>query len=625
MTPAEFAHDIFISYRHNDNKVAGGMGDGWVTDFVSHLKTELETMVKGKLSIYFDKNTHDGLHEHHEVEDSLSGHLRTLIFIPVLSRTYCDPECYAWKNEFVTFLEMTGKDNLGKTVKLHNGNVTSRVLPICIHDLEQADLRMIESQLDGKLRAINFVFKAPGVNRPLLAREEDPLKNANHTLYRDQLNKVANAIHEIISSVRSGDKQSGNIPEPKKGNPILDGLLLNTSPVKSIAVMPLVFKSHNPEDEFLSQGFAEDLFSSLKQIRALRLSIHGLSSPNGEGNTNASGPISTLALTGNMTVTDGQVGIDIQLGQSKTGTMVWHGEYQCNRDKLFTLRPAIISQICESLSITLKQTEQQAIQYRADASAAALELYWKGRYHWRRRGNDLLISLECFQQATDLAPGFADAHAGIANAAVLLGYYGIIPLKESISMCKASAMKALSIDPAIIDAYYPLAYVSLCYELGWPEVEHNFRKVFGINPNSSSARNKFSNYLSQIVCGFEEAEEEPIGSVPHFLQAYSLMHKGKYEEGLKVAKIAIDKDGGSFMANRAAGLCYLSLGYEKEAIDTLNVAAQLSNRHPWVLFDLIGAYATMANSVEAQSIMEEAMEYVNSLPAKINDFFFQPT
>ncbi|MBK7650789.1 MAG: hypothetical protein IPJ20_08625 [Flammeovirgaceae bacterium] len=196
-----------------------------------------------------------------------------------------------------------------------------------------------------------------------------------------------------------------------------------------------------------------------------------------------------MALTGNMTVTDEQVGIDVQLEQSKTGAIVWHGEYQCNRDRLFTLRPSIITQICESLSITLKQTEQQSIQHQADASAAALELYWKGRYHGRRRGNDLLMSLECFQQATDLAPGFADAHAGMANAAVLLGYYGIIPLQESISKCKESAMKALSIDPAIIEAYYPLAYVSLCYELSWPDAEHNFRKVFGINPNTSFAIN----------------------------------------------------------------------------------------------------------------------------------------
>jgi len=624
MTQEEFAHDIFVSYRHNDNKTLGGKEEGWVTDFVSHLTTELETIVKGKLSIYFDRNTNNGLQEHHEVDSSLSEHLRALIFIPILSKTYCDPECYAWRNEFLSFHQMMDKDKLGRQIKLQNSNITGRVLPICIHDLEQADLRLLESQLGGKLRAINFVFKSPGVNRPLRSHEEDPLKNANHTLYRDQINKVANAIHEIVTSVRSNDKISSRTPEAKKSNSLLEGLQLNTGTVKSIAVMPLVFESHNPEDEFLSQGFAEDLFSSLKQIRALRLSIHGLFSSDSDGNKNSIPPMSTMALTGNMSVNDRQVVIHLQLEQSKTGTIVWQREYQCDRDKIFTLRPLIITQITESLSVDLKNNERQAIHHQADASAAALELYWKGRYHWRRRGNDLLTSLECFQQAADLAPGFSDAHAGIANASVLLGYYGIIPLSEFVSKSKESAMKALSIDPTIVEAYYPLAYISLCHELTWPEAEPTFRKVFGINTNNPTANKKFRNCLTQITCHFEENEEESIGNVPHFLHAYSLMCKGKYEEGLKVAKIAIEKDNGSFMAQRAAGLCYLSLGYKKEAIEALGIAAQLSNRHPWVLLDLIGAHATSVNNEDTQSILDEAMEYMNSLLAKINDFFFHP-
>ncbi len=622
-TPKEFAHHVFISYRHNDNKTLGAAGEGWVSEFVSHLTAEVETMVKGKVSIYYDRNTMDGLLENHNVEGSLSEHLKTLIFIPILSRTYCDPDCYAWNNEFLSFLQLAEQDELGATVKLQNGNIAGRVLPICIHDLEQADLRLIESQLDGRLRAINFVFKSPGVNRPLRAYEDDPLKNANKTLYRDQINKVANAIQEIISSVQQGAKNTTSNQEPNKGNLVLDGLLKTTGTVKSIAVMPLVFKSLNPDDEFLSLGFAEDLFSSLRQIKALRLSIHGLSA-NGEEHNNSKGPVSIMLLTGNMTVRDNQLEIEVQLQQSKTGTIVWHGTYQCSRDRLFSLRPAIITEICDSLSIQLKDTEIRSIEHHAEASAAALELFWKARYHWRRRGNDLLTSLECYQKATDLAPGFADAHAGIANASILLGYYGIIPLQESISKSKESAMKALSIDPTVIEAYYPLAYVSLCYELIWPEAEHKFRKVFDIDPNAPTAPKKFRNCLTQITCTFEESEGEPLGNVPHCLHAYSLAHKGRFEEGLKVAKVAINKDTSSFMAQRVAGICYLGLGYEREAIEALTVAAQLSNRHPWILFDLIGAYASSASNEPAQSIMEEAMEYVNSLLAKINDFFFQP-
>ena len=72
MATEPFQYDIFISYRHNDNKAPGASGEGWVTEFVMHLTTELETMVKGSVSIYFDKNPHTGLRETDQVEESLS-------------------------------------------------------------------------------------------------------------------------------------------------------------------------------------------------------------------------------------------------------------------------------------------------------------------------------------------------------------------------------------------------------------------------------------------------------------------------------------------------------------------------------------------------------------------------
>ena len=633
MTPpsTEFNYDVFISYRHNDNKPPGGReGDGWVTEFVNHLTTELETMVKGGVSVYFDKNPHTGLRETDQVEKSLSSRLQSLIFIPVLSQTYCEPESYAWKQEFLPFLGNASKDNLGPAVKLHNGNVASRVLPVCIHELEPADLKLVESELEGKLRAIPFIFKSPGVNRPLRAREDDPLKNINHTLYRDQINKLAIAIKEIIHRVKTAD--TGIVPELKeasKKRSLLEGMLPSTTAIKSIAVMPLVFKSEDPEEEFLSQGFAEDLFSSLRQIRALRLSIYGLTTLQHGNKTQALNQSTTnpatLILTGSMIIQDDNIGVIVRLVQSKNDTLVWQGEFQCQRDGLFDLRPRIILEICQALSIPLKETERQNIQQHTGTSAAAIELYWKGRYHWRRRGNDLITSLECFEKAADLDPNFALAHAGIANAAVLLGYYEMISFEEAINKCRRAAMDALSLDPTIIEAYFTLAYVALCYEWAWPEAEPNFTKVFEINPTNSSAMKKYKLCLTQISCNFEEAESESPGTVPHFLHAYALIHKGKFEEGLKVAQIAMKKDPGSFMAQRAAGLCYLGLGYEKEAIDTLTVAAQLSNRHPWVLFDLIGAYATMAHTEGAEEIMEEAMARTNALPARINDFFFQPS
>ena len=94
-----YEYDIFISYRQNDNHA------GWVTEFVKQLEEEISATIKDSISIYFDENPHDGLHEHHEVDDSLKEKLKCLILIPIVSQTYCDYNCFAWEHEFKVFIE----------------------------------------------------------------------------------------------------------------------------------------------------------------------------------------------------------------------------------------------------------------------------------------------------------------------------------------------------------------------------------------------------------------------------------------------------------------------------------------------------------------------------------------
>ena len=193
-----YEYDIFISYRQKDNK-----HDGWVTDFVNNLKGELEATFKENISVYFDINDHDGLLETYDVDASLKDKLKCLIFIPVISRTYCDPKSFAWEHELKAFVEHASNDKFGLKIKLPGGNVASRVLPVQIHDLDADDKKLIESELGGFLRGIEFIYKEPGVNRPLMADESHPGNNVNKTFYRNQINKVANTIKEIITGLNN--------------------------------------------------------------------------------------------------------------------------------------------------------------------------------------------------------------------------------------------------------------------------------------------------------------------------------------------------------------------------------------------------------------------------------------
>ena len=107
-----FEYDIFISYRQKDNKY-----DGWVSEFVDNLSKEIDATFKEDISIYFDENPHDGLLETHVVDKSLESKLKCLIFIPIISKTYCDPKSFAWQNEFCAFNNLAKKDQIGRDIK----------------------------------------------------------------------------------------------------------------------------------------------------------------------------------------------------------------------------------------------------------------------------------------------------------------------------------------------------------------------------------------------------------------------------------------------------------------------------------------------------------------------------
>jgi len=202
-----FEYDIFISYRHNDNAY-----DGWISEFVENLRKELVATVKDKLTVFFDENPDDGLMESHHVDHTIASKIRALIFIPIVSQTYCDTNAFAWNNEFLLFNKAASSDRYGREIKLPNGNVASRILPVRIHDIEGEDVGLLENVLQGVLRSIDFIYHAQGVNRPLRPKDDDLHDNLNNTIYRNQINKVANAIKEIINGVKSLEQKS-QLPE----------------------------------------------------------------------------------------------------------------------------------------------------------------------------------------------------------------------------------------------------------------------------------------------------------------------------------------------------------------------------------------------------------------------------
>ena len=199
----DYDYDIHISYRYNDNKY-----DGWVSELVDKLNQELSATLKDKLSIFFDKSPEDKREEFQQEDGTFTPKIKSLLFIPVISQTYCDNNSPVWKNEFRIFQDEIKNDHIGGTIKLSNGNMVSRVMPIKIHDIDNDDIKLLESELSGGLRSIDFIYREQGVNRPLHPTDDDKHDSSQKPMYRNQINKLANAIKEIISGIKLSQQNS---------------------------------------------------------------------------------------------------------------------------------------------------------------------------------------------------------------------------------------------------------------------------------------------------------------------------------------------------------------------------------------------------------------------------------
>jgi TolB-like protein len=366
-----FEFDIFISYRQKDNK-----GEQWVSKFVETLKNELDSTFKEDISLYFDVNPHDGLLETHDVDASLKGKLKCLVFIPIISRTYCDPKSYAWKHEFKAFTETASQDQFGLMVKLPNGNVANRVLPVRIHDLDNEDIKLCESVLGVVLRGVEFIYKEPGVNRPLTTKD-DERKNLNLTIYRNQVNKVSLAIKEIISGLRGDTLKYDSIRDEGSAG------IKPTIHEKSIIVLPFENISPDPGQDYFSDGLTEEIITDLSQVHDL-LVISRSSSMTFKG---AKKKISEIAhevgvqyvLEGSVRRSGNELKIVAQLIDAGNDTHLWAEKYNGNLDDVFSIQEKVSSSIAKALKIKLNPEEKKRISEVTSDNAIAIEYYFKAK------------------------------------------------------------------------------------------------------------------------------------------------------------------------------------------------------------------------------------------------------
>jgi TolB-like protein/Tfp pilus assembly protein PilF len=441
-----FEYDIFISYRQKDNgSTSSTSGEGWVTEFVANLKKELGSTFKEDISIYFDQNPHDGLLETHDVDDSLSGKLKSVILIPILSQTYCDPKSFAWKHEFVAFLNETRQDHLGLKVRLPGGNVSSRVLPITIHELDADDQSMVEKELGGPIRGIEFIYRSKGVVRPLRAMENDANANLSHTFYQDQINKVARAIKEIIGGIKnpavtSQRTEPYQVPEPtsrmRRKLAFTAGSLLAVALVffgfyffsgwshasaevdRSIALIPFENMNHDPEQDYFSNGIAEDILNHLTKVSDLNVKSR-TSTLQYKGTEKTIPQIGKELgvrniVEGSVRRVGNQVRIVVQLIDAQTDNHLWSETYDMDLENVLEVQSKIAIRIATALNAQLTTVEKKSIERLSSQNMTAYDYYLKARdtySNFNGKRIEIEHALSLINEALKLDPQFSEAYA----------------------------------------------------------------------------------------------------------------------------------------------------------------------------------------------------------------------
>ena len=491
-----YEYDIFISYRHKDNLHSHGHSqqansDGWVTEFVSNLRKELEATFKDDVSIYFDENPHDGLLESHDVEDSLTSKLKCLIFIPIVSQTYCDARSYAWTKEFLVFKNLAKEDQVGLKIKLVNGNVTSRILPVKINNLDEDDKKLLEGEL-GPLRSIDFIFRSPGVNRPLRPHEEEPKSNLNHTLYRDQINKVAHTVKDIITALRNRSYSTAAVESEGNTSPAIkpvissvkrkkiawiSGISLlmaiafwsvyflgsqsrieSNDRKKYIAVLPFTNLNRDSTQDYFSDGITEDILNHLVKVSDLNVKSR-TSSLQYKNSAKTIPQIASELDVG--TIVEGtvrregsKVRIVVQLIDVKNDIHLWSETYDREMKDVLSLQSEVALQIATALHAKLSTSEKKNIENVESINTTAYEYYLRARKIYKIdlvEKRDLDHALTLLQKAIALDPKFAAAYAAIGD--IQYFYMPGINEKVSIDSSFALAEMAIQLDSGCADAY----------------------------------------------------------------------------------------------------------------------------------------------------------------------------
>ena len=357
---------------------------------------------------------------------------------------------------------------------------------------------------------------------------------------------------------------------------------------RSIAVLPFVNMSDDPEQEYFSDGISEELLYLLTQIPELRVISRSsafmfknkdISIPEVAKQLNVA-----HVLEGSVRKAGNRIRITAQLIEARSDTHLWSQAYDRELDDIFAIQDEVAKAISGALKLELASVEEPAVRFGLDETVrtAAYDAYLRGRFLAQgSTADEINVGLTYLREATRLDPSFALAYAGIADAMIVKAFFSTSPPAEIVGEARTSAQSAIALNPNLAEAYSALASIRMFFDFDWSGSEDAFIKATSLGPTSSIAYYRYANLLTGLA---------------------------RFDEAVQMAERAVEIDPVGIGALHALGLAKLFGGDFEGASAAFGNAIEVRPAWTWGYVKKSLAHALNGQEIEALALAKEMEE-----------------
>ena len=399
----------------------------------------------------------------------------------------------------------------------------------------------------------------------------------------------------------------------------ITGPQASTAALPSIAVLPFVNLTGNPDNDYLGDGIAEAILNALARLRtmhvAARSSSFAFRGPSVDVRAVGERLGVRSVLEGSVRRSGNRFRVTVQLVDVSSGFQLWSERYDREVDDVFEIEENIAGAVVDTLKVTLLKDARAPLAPRPTSNMEAYKLYLRGRFSWNQTGAGIERALELFEQALALDPEFALAHTGVADVFIAAGIFETMPPAEAFPLARVAAERAHALDPSLPEAHAALGAVSLYYDWDFAAARASLERAVALNPNNVTAYTWLTIYHAvrgepdtALEWARRAIQLDPLAAPAAYSELFTLYSAQRYREAVECANRVLTLNPSYAEGYRSLGWCLLMLGEHEAAFDALRQAVKLGSSYGWAVANLAAAHAHVGNLDEADRMLAELEE-----------------